>query len=77
MAAKAKYIAAHPNNEDTITVLKGGKVPTFATWAMYEDGWRHIGYSFQATKADAAKKAAPELRKYGMRVTATRILPAG
>lgn len=84
MAGRSAYIIAHPNNEDHITEHKGGKVPTFATWAFYTEehphrtegaGWVHMGYSYQATLADAKKKALPDFRKYGRKVTATRALP--
>jgi hypothetical protein len=83
MAGRAEYIIANPNNEDHATQYKGGKVPTFATWAFYPEerphrtegaGWVFMGWSYQATLADAKKKALPELRKYGWTVTATRAL---
>lgn len=85
MAKAAKYIVAHPNGEDHITAEKGGKVPTYATWAFYSEehphhsggsGWVHLGWSFQATEEDAKRKALPDFRKHGARVTATRVLPA-
>ena len=79
MAGRKSYIVAHPNNEDHITELKGGKVPTFATWRLRKDTgeWEHMGWSFQASLEDAKKKALPDFRKYGETVTATRVLPAG
>lgn len=85
MAGRSEYIVAHPNNEDHITAIKGGKVPTFATWAYYTEehphyrrgaGWVHLGFSYQTNLEDAKKKALPDFRKNGMTVTATRVLPA-
>lgn len=86
MAGRSSYIIANPNNEDTETAIKGGKVPTFATWANYTEahphptkgacGWLRLGWSYQANQEDAAKKALPEFRKYGMQVAATKVLPA-
>lgn len=84
MAGRVKYVVAHPDGEDHIEVLKGGKRPTFATWAYYTEehphptegaGWVHMGYSFQATLEEAQKKALPDFRKHGMEVTATQIIP--
>jgi hypothetical protein len=84
MAGQRAYVIAHPNGEDTVTALKGGKVPTFATWAYFTEehphrtggaGWVLLGWSFQATLADAQKKALPDFRKHGAQVTATRVLP--
>lgn len=84
MAGRTEYVIAHPNMTDTVTEAKGGKVPTFATWAWYtthrdlpegQAGWVHMGWSFQETLADAQRKALPELRKHGMKVTATKVLP--
>lgn len=85
MAGRNEYIIAHPNNEDHITEIKGGKVPTFATWVFFTEeephytqgaGWVHMGWSYQTNIIDAKKKALPDCRKYGMKVTATRVLPA-
>jgi len=86
MAGRKNYIAAHPNGVDHVKIVKGGKVPTYATWAFYPEnaphridgaGWVQLGYSYQTSLADAKKKALPDFRKNGMKVTATRILPAG
>jgi hypothetical protein len=86
MAGRKNFIIAHPNNEDHITALKGGKVPTYATWALFTEeaphhtegaGWVHLGYSYQDNAEDAKRKALPDFRKVGMKVTATRVLPAG
>ena len=85
MAGRQSYIIANPDNESTETALKTGKVPTFATWAFYTEeaphysqgaGWVRMGYSYQATREDALKKALPDFRKNGHRVTVTRVLPA-
>ncbi|HEX5705630.1 MAG TPA: hypothetical protein VFX97_20695 [Pyrinomonadaceae bacterium] len=77
MAGRSTYVVAHPDNEQTVTELKGGKVPTFATWAFYPDTneWKRLGWSYLATLEDAKKKALPDFRKHGMKVTATRVLP--
>lgn len=83
MAGRTEYVVAHPNGEDTITEIKGGKVPTFATWAFYTDdapeswgrGWQRLGWSFLPTLEEAQRKALPDFRKSGLKVTATRVLP--
>ncbi|HSY00439.1 MAG TPA: hypothetical protein VLG91_24105 [Streptomyces sp.] len=77
MAAKTQYIVRHANGEDVETVTKGGKVPTFATWAFFpaKNEWVRLGWSFQATLADAQKKALPEYKANGARVMVTRVLP--
>ena len=86
MAGRSSYIVANVEGTDSESVIKGGKVPTFATWVHYTEtqphpskgaiGWVRVGWSYQANQADAAKKALPEFKKYGMQVTATRVLPA-
>jgi hypothetical protein len=84
MAKRPEYVISHPNGEDHIREAKGGKVPTFATWAYYPAehphrtagaGWVHMGWSYQTTLADAQRKALPDFRKHGTKVTATRVLP--
>lgn len=76
MAGRTEYVIAHPNGTDTVREVKGGKAPTFATWMIDDNGdWKHMGWSFQETLADAQKKALPDFRKYGATVTATRVLP--
>lgn len=86
MAGQRKFIIRHPNGEDFETALKGGKVPAYATWAFYTEGhphrtagagWVRLGWSYQTTLEDAQRKALPDFRKHGMKVTATRVLPAG
>lgn len=89
MGGRIGYVVAHPNGEDHIRVLKGGKVPTFATWAYYEPyshmegdkvvnsplDWYHVGYSYQETREVAERKALPDLKKNGIPVRVTQILP--
>lgn len=85
MAGRNSYIIANPTNDGHLEVTKGGKVPTFATWAYFTEedphwsqgsGWLHVGYSYQADRQDALRKALPDMRKGGMKVTVTRVLPA-
>jgi hypothetical protein len=77
MAGRSEYIVAHPNGETHVRKVKGGKVPTFATWFKRDGEWVLTGWSYQATAADAKKKALPEMRKYGWETTVSRVLPAG
>lgn len=80
MTAQTEYRIATPDNKVT-TGWKGGKVPTFATWAFFPkghpngEGWLQVGWSFQATLADAQKKCLPDFRKAGWDVRATPVLP--
>lgn len=85
MAGRRSFVVAHPDNENHVTELKGGKAPTFATWVLYTEeaphpahgaGWLRMGWSYQTSLEDAQAKALPDFRKYGMKVTATRVLPA-
>jgi hypothetical protein len=77
MAGQAKYLVAHPNGEEVIEVRKGGKAPAFATWMVLDSGWEQVGWSYQATLADAVKKALPTQRAMGATVTATPVIRTG
>lgn len=74
MAGRSKYLVAHPNGEDVIEALKGGKPPAYATWMVLDGTWRHVGWSFQDTLADATKKALPTQRAMGATVTVTPVI---
>lgn len=84
MAGRSKFIIAHPNNEDHEIDHKGGKSPKWATWVLFTEenphhtegaGWVRGGWSFIADENEARKKALPDMRKQGLKVTVTRVLP--
>lgn len=76
MAGRKAYIIAHPNGTDSITVVKGGKAPAFATWQFKNGAWEHIGYSY-GTKDTAERSAKSSIGSRGYTWKVTRVLPAG
>ena len=76
MAGRKSFVVAHPDNENTETVLKGGKAPEFATWALINGEWERIGWSY-GDKEKAERSAKSSIGSLGYTYTVTRVLPAG
>lgn len=75
MAGRKSFIVAHPNNIDTETVLKGGKAPEYATWALMNGEWERIGWSY-GDQAKAERTAKSAIGSLGWKYQVTRVLPA-
>lgn len=65
----ANYTITAPNGKTQVET-KGGKVPTFATWAKINGEWKHMGWSY---KAEAPKSVLPDFRKNGIETMATPV----
>lgn len=76
MAGRKSFVVAHPDNENTETVLKGGKAPEYATWALMNGEWERIGWSY-GDKDKAERTAKSSIGSLGYTYTVTRVLPAG
>lgn len=75
MAGRKNFVVAHPNGEDTETVLKGGKAPEYATWALMNGEWERIGWSY-GDQAKAERTAKSAIGSLGWTWKVTRVLPA-
>lgn len=75
MAGRTEYVIAHPNGEETLREVKGGKAPAYATWALMDGEWVRVGWSYSGTLAEAQKRGNSDARKCGYQTTATRVLP--
>lgn len=72
MAAKqTAYRVAHPVT-GAVEISKGGKTPTFATWAKINGTWEQFGWSY-GDQAKAEKTAKTTAGSLGWEYAATEV----